>query len=101
MFLVFYIHYNFELISVIRYIESNYTAAHQDVHDIFVTLTSTGCNKLLVRKIKIIAWVGCSTYLNIYSSQENFQEFSKYGNYTTITKNIANVLKAINNEAKF
>ena len=70
MFLACDIHYKFDLLSIIKYTGGNYTAAHQDVDDIVATITSDGCNKSLVNKIKRIMSVGCPTYLNEYSSKK-------------------------------
>ena len=86
MFLACDIHYKFDLLSVIRYTGGNYTAVHQDVEDIIDTLTSAGCDELLVNEIKRIMSVGCPAYLNAYSSQEKIQVFARYGNHTTIIK---------------
>ena len=60
MFLVFVIHYNFDLPSVIRYMGENYTAASQDVEDIAGTLTSAGFDESVVNKIKRIVVIGRS-----------------------------------------
>ena len=100
IFLACAIHYKFELPSVIRFKCGNYTSAYQDVDDIIATLTSDGCNKSLVNKIKRIMSVDYSVHLNAYSSQENFQAFSKYGNHTTIINDILKILHVINNETK-
>ena len=100
MFLACAIHYNFDLPSVIRYTGGNYTAAHQDVEAIVSTLTSAGCDQQLMDEVQRIMTIGCPAYLNAESSQANFEAFAKYGNHTTITKNIAKVLKAINNETR-
>ena len=91
------IDYNFDLSSGIIYTGGNYTSDHQDIDELVSTITSVCCNKSLVNDIKIMMLVDC-LYLNTYSPQDNFQAFAKYGNHTIITKNIAKILKAINNE---
>ena len=100
MFLACAIHYNFDLPSVIRYTGGNYAAAHQDVEDILDTLISAGCDKSLVNEIRGIIPIDYPVYLNTYFSQGNFLAFAKHGNHTTITKNVAKVLKKLNNETK-
>ena len=60
-----------------------------------------GCEESPVNEIKIIMYIGCPTYFNVYSSQKNFPDFAKYCNHITIATNIVNVLKAISNETKY
>ena len=55
------IYYNFDLLSIIRYTGSNYTADLQDKDDIVDILTFAGCNESLVNDIKRITSVGLSS----------------------------------------
>ena len=100
IFLECSIHYNFDLPSVIKYTGGNYTSVHQDVDAIVNTLTSAGCHQEIISKVQRIMSIGCPAYFNAESSQANFTSFAKYGNHITITKSIAIVLKAINNETR-
>ena len=100
MFTTCAIHYNFDLSSVIRFTGGNYTNAHLNAESIINTLSSAGCDQKLMDELKIIPTAGCPAYFNATSSQENFDVFHQYGKHSTITKNIAKVMKTMNKEVQ-
>ena len=76
MSLVFNIHYNIDLPSIVRDTGGTYTATHQEVDDSVATFTSVVCDEFLVNEIKRIILVGYPAYLNTYSSLLNMVTIS-------------------------
>ena len=92
------IHYDMDVPTVIRFLGNNYTGEYRDSKSIVKTLTDTNCDEEIINDLQRLFEIGAPNKLNASSSHKFFLEFFRYGNHSSILKNIDKTTKAMNKE---
>jgi len=91
------LHYDFHIPSVIRYAGNNYTASYRDIDWIMDQLRSV-LSPHEFEELERVFKVGSPNKLVATSSRENFLTYWRYGNHSTLEKNMEKVRKVMNKE---
>ena len=94
------LHYDLHIPSVIRYLDGEYTANFRRVEETLAVLRKHDCPEALVDELERIILVGCPNHMNAEGTRENFMQYLKYGNHTTISANLEKVMKVMNKEER-
>ena len=94
------IHYDLHIPSVIRYLSGEYMAEFRNAFEIDKLLESRGCPSEIRQDLFRIFKVGCPNKLQGEDSRQNFIDYWKYRNHSSIDKNVEKVLKVMNKEYK-
>ena len=97
-FLAAVLHYDLDLPTVIRSLGENYTCEYRDTSSTLKALRATHCDEVVISDIKGTLLTGCQNKMNASPIHSNFLEFTRYGNNTTVKKNLDQVLKSLNKE---
>ena len=92
------IHYDLHLPSVVRYLSGEYTAEFRSASKIKELLESYNCPKEIVDDMYRIFKVGCPNKLIGEGTRENFVDYWKYNNHSSIHNNVQKVMKVMNKE---
>ena len=98
LFLAALLHYELDVPTLIRYLGSNYTGAYRDIDRMLCTLKQSGCDPEIVSDLENIFKVGCPMKMNASSTWNNFLDFLRYGNHTSIDHNVAKTLDTMSKE---
>ena len=93
------LHFDMHIPSVIRYVGGNYTADFRDVNEIVKQLEGKVDPKD-IEDLKRVFTTGAPGRLVAESSKDNMLDYWRYGNHTSILKNIDKVNKTMNKEDK-
>ena len=99
-FLAATLNFNLDIPTVIRYLGGNYTGEYRNVKKTIAILKKSKCDAKIITDLKRILELGCPNKLNAHSTRQNFLDFHKYGNHTSINNNIEQTIKAMNKEDK-
>ena len=98
-FLAAAVHYNLHIPSVIRYVGGNYTAEYRDVDTILRSIKNIVPDDLYL-EVKRVLTLGAPTILKGESSRQNFEDYRKYGNHSSIKKHFATAQATMNKETR-
>ena len=70
------------------------------VKETLTVLQKHDCPKDLVAELERTLLVGCPNHMNAKDTRENFMQYLKYGNHTTISANLAKVMKVMDKEER-
>ena len=93
-------HYNLDIPTLIRFLGNNYTGEYRDVDSTMKILRDTNCNPRIINDLHRIFTVGCPNKMNAHSTHTNFRRFLKYGNHSSMDKDIGKTQKVMNKEDK-
>ena len=93
-------HYNLDIPTLIRFLGNNYTGEYRDVDSTMKILRDTNCNPRIINDLHRIFTVGCLNKMNAHSTHTNFRRFLKYGNHSSMDKDIGKTQKVMNKEDK-
>ena len=99
-FLAALIHYKFDVSTVIRYLGGNYTGEYRNVEQTIKILQESKCDDKLVAELKNLLTVGTPQKFVAHTSHKNFMDFFRYGNHSSIDKNLEKTMKTMNKEEK-
>ena len=91
-------HYNMDIPTVIRFLGNNYTGEYKNTEEIITILKDSNCEEEVVCDLQRLYKIGAPNKLNASSSHQNFLEFFRYGNHSSILKNTEKTSKAMNKE---
>ena len=94
------IHYNLDVPTLIRYLGGNYTGESRKINETIEIFKKSNYDDEIISDLRRILEIGCPNKFNAHSSRKNFLDFAKYGNYSSIDKNLEQTLKAMNKEDK-
>ena len=80
--------YDLYILIVIRFLGGNYTVEYRDTKSIITLLTESRCNEQIIEDLKILLEVGCPNKMNASSLYETFLNFLRYGDHSSIDKDI-------------
>ena len=92
------LHYDLNIPTVIRYLGGNYTGEYRDVKKTIKILKKSKCDETIISDLKRTLELGCPNKFNAHSPHNNFLDFFRYGNHSSINKNLEQTLKAMNKE---
>ena len=92
--------YDLDIPTLIRFLGGNYTGEYRNTKLTIQKLKESNCNAKVVKDLKRLLEVGCPNHMNASSSHNNFLDFLRYGNHSSIDKNIEKTTKAMNKEDK-
>ena len=92
------LHYDMDIPTVIRFLGNNYTGEYRNSDKIIAILKETECNEEIIKDLQRLYNIGAPNKLNASSSHQNFLDFFRYGNHTSILKNIDKTSQAMNKE---
>ena len=91
-------HYDLDVPTLIRFLGGNYTGEYRDVKSTIKILRDSKCDPKIVSDLENILTIGCPNKFIASSSRKNFMDFFRYGNHTSIEKNVEQTMKAMNKE---
>ena len=94
------LHYNLDVLLLMRYLGGNYVGAHRDVDKTAETLQKHGVPEDLIRQYRRVMTVGCPRIFNTTITRENALKYWRAGNNPSISKKLDSVLKTMNKEHK-
>ena len=92
--------YDLDIPTVIRFLGGNYTGEYRDTKNTVKLLVDSKCNKKIIKDLKRLLEVGCPNKMNVSSSHKHLLDFLRYGNHSSIDKNIEKTTKTMNKEDK-
>ena len=92
------LHYKLNISTFIRHLGGNYTGEYRDSKKIIKTLEDSNCDEEIVSDLQRLLDSGCPNNMNASSSHENFMDFFRYGNHSSIDKDVEKTKKAMNKE---
>lgn len=93
------IYYDFHMGSVMRYMGNNYINAHIDVEEVEKRCRGIVPDKVLDDLIRLFTF-GSPAYINGESTRKNFYDYWKYGNHSTVEKDMKKMIKTLLKEFK-
>ena len=91
-------HYDLDIPTLIRFLGGNFTGEYRDVDSTMNILKETKCDTKVMEDLHRVFKTGCPNKMNAHSSHKNFMQFLRYGNHSSIDKDIAKTKKAMNKE---
>ena len=92
--------YDFSIPTLIRFLGGNYTGEYRNAEKTVKILEESKCDPQIIKEIKSLLTTGCPQKFNASSTRKNFLDFFRYGNHTSIKKNLEQTMKAINKEER-
>ena len=92
------LHYKLDIPTLIRFPGGNYTGEYRDSKRTIKTLKDSKCNEEIISDLQILLDTGCPNNMNASSTHENFMNFFRYGNHSSIDKDVEKTTKAMNKE---
>ena len=90
--------YDLDLSTVIRFLRGTDTGEFRQSSSTLVAFHQSNCNPALIKEVKRTLLVGCPNNMTASSTHDNFLKFFRYGNHSSITHNLPQVLKTLNKE---
>ena len=84
--LAVFLNYDLDIPTVIRFLGNNYTGEYRKTSDIVSILKDTGCDNEIISDLQRLFQVGAPNKLNAESTHNNFLQFFRYGNHSSIQK---------------
>ena len=100
MMLAAFLYFDLDTSLVIRYLGNNYTGEYRNPAEIIKILQESGCDEQVIMDLQRLLVVGAPNKMNATSSHQNFLDFFRYGNHSSISKDIEKTLKTMNKEDK-
>ena len=91
-------HYDMDIPTVIRFLGNNYTGEYKNSKNTIEILKKSKCDDEIVHDLERLFTLGAPNKLNASSSQQNFLEFFRYGNHSSIGRDKDKIAKAMNKE---
>ena len=85
---------------MIRFLGNNYTGQYRQSKKTIEILKNAKCNKQIIKDLDRLMNVGCPNIMNASTSHDNFLDFFRYGNHSSILKDPDKVSKVMNKEDK-
>ena len=93
-------YYDLNVPTLIRFLGGNYTGEYKDVASTIKILKDSKCNEKVIDDLNRIFITGCPNKMNVSSSHNNFMEFPRYGNHSSMDKDPVKTQKVMNKEDK-
>jgi len=93
-----FLHFDLDTSTVIRFLGNNYTGEYRKPAEAIKLLHESGCDVQIIKDLERLLVVGAPAYMNTTSSHTNFLEYFRYGNHSSIKKDLTKTLKAMNKE---
>ena len=90
--------YDLDLSTVIRSLRGTYTEEFRHASTTLASLHNTGCDPNLINEVSRTLLEGYPNKMTAASTHVNFLKFFRYGNHTSTTHNLPQVLKTLNKE---
>ena len=91
-------HYDLNIPTLIRFLGGNYTGEYRDVASTIKALRDSKCNEKIIDDLNRIFTTGFPNKMNVSSSHNNFMEFLRYGNHSSMDKDPVKTQKVMNKE---
>ena len=90
--------YNLDIPTVIRFLGNNYTGEYRDINKTLQMLRDTKCDLQVIKELERLFSIGAPNKFNASSTHKNYLDYFRYGNHSSILKDIDKTLKAMNKE---
>ena len=97
-FLAAALHYDLNLSTVIRSLAVKYIGEYRYTSSTLNAFQGAHCDEVVISDIKHTLITGYPNKMDASFSHANFLEFKRYGNHTTIKKNLDQVIQTLNKE---
>jgi len=91
---------NLDIPTVIKFLGNNYTGEYREINKTLKLLRDTNCDPQVIKDLERLFYTGAPNKFDASSTHKNCLEFFRYGNHSSILKDIDKTLKAINKEDK-
>jgi hypothetical protein len=95
-----FLHFNFAMPRVVRYIDGQHTAAHRNIPAILAELRRANVDPSILADLERIITLGWPSFCNANATERNFRAFLAYGNHKTITEDIPKARKALTKDIR-
>ena len=92
------LHFDLSISILIRFLGNNYTGEYRDSKSTIKALQVANCDTQVVKDLKRLLEVGCPNRMNASSTHKKNLDFYRYGNHSTILKNVQKTNLAMNKE---
>ena len=90
--------YNLDIPTVIRFLRNNYIGEYKETDITLKLLNDTKCDPQVIKDIERLFHTEVPNKFNASSTHKNYLDFFRYGNHSSILKDIDKTLKAMNKE---
>ena len=92
------LHYRLDIPTLIRFLGGNYTGEYRNSKDTIRALKDSNCDEKVISDLQRLLDKGCPNKMNASSTHANFMDFFRYGNHSSIDKDVEKTKKAMNKE---
>ena len=92
--------YNLDIPAVIRFLGNNYTGEYREINKTLQLLRDTKCDLQVIKDLERLFYIGAPNKFNASSTHKNYMDYFRYGNHSSILKDIDKTLKAMNKELR-
>ena len=87
-----------DISTLIRFLGGNYTGEYRDCNATIQALKDAKCNEEVISDLQRLLDKVCPNKMNASSTHETFMDFFRYGNHSSIDKDVEKTRKATNKE---